>query len=140
VTRWLNQLQPVGIMLLRIVLGVAMVFHGYSKVVPAGGLQGDHLSALNHWAHIVQGMGLPRWLGYVSALTEFVGGIFLILGLLTRFCAFLVTVNMLFAIAMVNIHKGYAGAEYSVALAAMAFLVLVAGPGKGALDRRLGLT
>src|SRR5947209_2649822 len=127
-------------MLVRIVLGIAMVYHGYSKVVPAGGFHGDHMSAVNHWAHVVQGMGLPRWLGYVSALTEFVGGIFLILGLLTRFCAFLVTINLLVATLMVNIHRGYSGSEYSVALAAMAFLVLVAGPGKAALDRRLGLT
>ena len=127
-------------MLVRIVLGIAMVYHGYSKVVPAGGLHGDPMSAMNHWAHVVQGMGLPRWLGYVSALTEFVGGICLILGLLTRLCAFLVTINLLVATLMVNIHRGYSGSEYSIALAAMAFLVLVAGPGKVALDRRLGLT
>ena len=98
------------------------------------------MAALNHWAHFVQGLGLPPWLGYVSALTEFLGGIFLILGLLTRFCAFLVTINMLVALVRVNLHKGYSGAEYSIALAAMAFLILVAGPGKAALDRRLGLS
>src|SRR4051812_16449176 len=110
-------------MLVRIVLGVAMVYHGYSKVIPAGGLHGDHMSAMNHWAHIVQGMGMPRWLGYVSAVTEFLGGIFLILGLLTRLCSLFVTINMLVATLIVNIHKGYSGSEYSIALAAMAFLV-----------------
>ena len=127
-------------MVLRIVLGTSMVYHGWSKVIPANGLHGDPMSALNHWAHFVQGLGMPRWLGYVSGLTEFLGGIFLVLGLLTRLCAFLVTINMLVAIFWVNIHKGYAGAEYSIALAAMAFLILTTGPGKAAVDGRLGLS
>ena len=127
-------------MLVRIVLGVAMVYHGWSKVVPAGGLHGNLMAPLDHWAHYVQSLGLPRWLGYVSGLTEFVGGIFLILGLLTRFCALLVTVNLLVAIFCVTIHHGYSGSEYTLALAVMAFLLLVTGPGKAALDRRLGLS
>lgn len=126
-------------MLLRIVLGAAMLYHGWSKVIPAGGLHADPMAALNRWAHSVQALGMPRWLGYVSAFTEFAGGLFLIFGLLTRFCAFLVTINMLVAIFRVNIHRGYADAEYSIALAAMAFLILTTGPGKAALDRRLGL-
>lgn len=139
-TRWLNQLQPWGIFLLRIVLGVAMVYNGWPKVIPAGGLRGNHFVALDHFAHFVQTLGLPHWLGYVSAFTEFLGGIFLILGLLTRFCAFLVTINMLAAIALVNIHRGYLGSAYTLALAAMAFLLLLTGSGKAALDRRLGLS
>lgn len=126
-------------MFLRIALGAAMVYHGWAKVVPGSGLHGDPMSALNHWAHFVEGLGLPRWLGYVSALTEFVGGIFLVIGLLTRLCAFLVTINMLVAIFLVNLHKGYSNAEYSVALGVMAFLILTTGPGKAAVDRRLGL-
>lgn len=116
-----------------------MVYHGWSKVIPSGGLHGDLMAPLNHWARFVEGLGMPHWLGYASALTEFFGGIFLILGFLTRFCAFLVTLNMLVALFRLNIHKGYAGAEYSIALAAMAFLILLTGPGKAALDRRLGL-
>jgi putative oxidoreductase len=139
VTRWLNTLQPLGVAVLRIVLGVAMLYHGWSKVVPASAVHGDPMSALNHWAHFVEGLGMPRWLGYVSALTEFLGGAFLIMGLLSRLAAFLVTVNMLVALLRVNIHKGYAGAEYSIALAAMGLLILLSGPGKAAFDRRLGL-
>lgn len=126
-------------MLVRIVLGVAMTYHGWSKVVPASGLHGDLLAPIHQWGHHIQGMGLPRWLGYASAATEFFGGIFLIVGLFTRLCAFLVTIDLLFAIVLVNIHRGYAGSEYTLALASMAFLVLVTGSGKFALDRRLGL-
>lgn len=98
------------------------------------------MSAMNHWAHFVQGLGMPLWLGYVSALTEFLGGLFLILGFLTRFCAFLVMINMLVALVRLNIHKGYSGAELPIALVAIAFLLILTGSGKAALDRRLGLS
>jgi putative oxidoreductase len=140
-TRWLNRFQPWGIFFLRLVLGVAMVVHGYPKVVPPGGLRNHNmLAALNHHAAFVGSLGVPAWLGYASSFAELVGGLLLVLGLLTRFAAFLVTVNMLAAIILVDRHQGYSGSEYSLALAAMAFLVLLTGPGKAALDRRLGLS
>ena len=142
-SRWLTQMQPWAVFFVRVVLGVAMLYHGWPKVIPGTGLRGNHFVALDHFAHYVQTLGLPRWLGYVSAFTEFLGGIFLILGFLTRFCAFLVTLNMIVAVGAVDIHHGYAGAagsEYALALGAMAFLLLTAGSGKAALDRRLGLS
>ncbi|GAC1420003.1 MAG: hypothetical protein NVSMB62_13470 [Acidobacteriaceae bacterium] len=83
-----------------------MAYNGWPKVIPAGGLRGNHFVALDHFAHFVQTLGMPHWLGYVSALTEFLGGIFLILGFLTRFCAFLVTINMLAAIILVHFTEG----------------------------------
>lgn len=138
-TRWLNRMQPWGVFFLRLVLGVAMVVHGYAKVVPGGGFRAHSLfSALDHYTHFIASLGLPPWLGYVSAMTEFLGGICLILGLFTRFFAFLVTINMLVAIATVDIHHGYSGCEYALALAVIAFMILLTGPGNANLDRRIG--
>jgi putative oxidoreductase len=135
----LNSLQPWGAFLLRLVLGIAMVWHGYDKVIPSGGFHGGNtFSALNHHGHFVASLGLPYWLGYVSALTEFIGGILLILGLLTRFAAFLVSINMLVALVLVNRHHGYAGSEYSMALFAIAVMLVFYGAGAAALDRRIG--
>ena len=125
-------LPPYGILLLRLALGACMIYHGYGKVVPD--------NAMDHFAHYVVSLGMPYWLGYVSAFTEFAGGIFLILGLFTRLFAFLVTINMLVAIFAVTIHQGYSGSEYAIALAAMAILLLLAGPGKAALDRKIGFS
>jgi putative oxidoreductase len=140
-TRWLNQLQPWGIFLLRLVLGLAMLVHGYPKVIPTGGFHTHSLSAaLDHSAYATAALGLPHWFGTFSALTEFVGGLLLILGLLTRFTAFLVTLDLLVFLAVSDIHRGYAGSEYPLALAAIAFLLLLTGPGKAALDRKLGLS
>lgn len=135
-SRWLNRFQPWGILVLRLALGASMLSHGWHKVVPA--TLSHPFAPLNHASNVVVGLGLPRWLGYVSALTEFLGGIFLILGLFTRFFAFLVSINMLVAIFGVTIHKGYSGSELPIALLAMALMLLVSGPGTAAVDRRVG--
>jgi putative oxidoreductase len=140
-TRWLNQLQPWGIFLLRLVLGLAMLIHGYPRVIPTGSFHIHNASsALDHSAHLAAALGLPSWFGTASALTEFVGGLLLILGLLTRFAAFLVTLDMLIFLIVSDIHHGYASSEYHLALAAIAFLLLLTGSGKAALDRKLGLS
>ena len=130
-TKWLNSMQPFGALLMRLALGASMIFHGYSKVIPHGGL--------SHHAHFVASLGLPYWLGYVSAFTEFAGGILLILGLLTRVASFMVAIDMLVAIIMVNRHHGYAGSEYSLALLVIAIMLTFYGPGTFALDRSLTL-
>ena len=136
---WLSSLEPWGATLLRVVLGVAMIFHGYDKVVPAHGLHGNLLGPMQHHAHFVAMLGLPGWLGYVSALTEFLGGIFLVLGLLTRVTAFLVSLNLLVALCTVTLHHGYAASEYPIALLATAVMLVFTGGGAAALDRRLEL-
>jgi putative oxidoreductase len=125
---------------MRLVLGIAMTVHGWANLAPLGGLHShDLLSGLNHFAHFVTTLGLPRWLGYVSVLTEFLGGILLAAGLFTRFAAFMVACNMLVALLFVDIHHGYRGSEYSLALLALALMILFHGPGAAALDRKLHL-
>ncbi|ADW68623.1 DoxX family protein [Granulicella tundricola] len=140
-TRQLNRLQPWGICLLRIVLGVAMTYHGYQHLIPPGGLhRSNPLGGFDYFNHFVVSLGLPYWLGYVSVCTEFLGGLCLVLGFLTRSAAFMVAGNMLVALIKVNLHHGYAGSEYTLALIAMALLLVLTGSGTLALDRRLGLS
>lgn len=140
-SRWLNRFQPWGILLLRLVLSAAMIVNGYRKVVPSGGFHGGNtFAALQQYAHNIAKLGIPPWLGYVSAFTEFAGGIFLMMGLFTRFFAFLIAINFLTAIATVTRRDGYPGSEYTLALAAVAIMLLLAGPGKAALDRKIGFS
>ena len=134
----LNNLQPWGAFFLRLVLGIAMIYHGYSKVIPSGGFHGNAFSSLDHHSHYVASLGLPYWLGYISALTEFIGGILILFGLLTRFAAFLIASNMLVALVMVNRHHGYSGSEYSLTLFVIALMLLFYGAGACALDRKIG--
>jgi putative oxidoreductase len=139
--RFLARLQPWAILLVRLTVGFSMVYHSWSKVYPADGLMHGYrhhtlLSSFEHFNQFVATLGLPRWLGYVSTVTEFLGGLCLLLGLLTRFWALLICTNMLVALAIVNVKHGYTGSEYSVALVAMAFLLFTTGSGAFSLDRK----
>ena len=94
--------------------------------------------ALTHHAHYVASLGLPYWLGYISAFTEFIGGILLILGLFTRLAAAFVAINMLVAFFTVGIHQGFGSYDYILAFAAIAIMLLFYGAGALALDRKIG--
>jgi putative oxidoreductase len=139
--RSLNKLQPWGIFLVRLVLGLSMTWHGFEKLVPAGSFHTRHpLAGADYFAEFVASLGLPRWLGYVSVAAEFLGGILLIFGFLTRFAAFLIAGNMLVALFWVNLHKGYAASEYTLALIVMATLLVLTGAGAASVDRRRGMS
>jgi len=139
--RSLNKLQPWALTLLRLVLGVAMVVHGWEKLIPAGGLHRGHpLAGFDAFNHFVASLGLPYWLGYVSIVTEFIGGIFVILGLLTRFWALMIAGNLLVALVKVDLHHGYSGSEYTLALIGMAVLLVTTGSGALSLDRRFSIS
>jgi putative oxidoreductase len=131
--RYLDRLQPLALFMMRIALGAIMTAHGYHKVF--GGLHG--------FAHAVGGMGLPSWLGYVSAFTEFLGGLLLILGLFTRPAAFAICINLGVAIWKVHLHNGLLGSadrpgyEFPMAAAAIAFALIFFGAGPIGLDHVL---
>jgi putative oxidoreductase len=139
--RSLNKLQPWALTLLRLVLGFSMLIHGWEKLIPAGGLhRANPLAGFESFSHFVITLGLPYQLAYVSIITEFVGGACVIVGLFTRFWAFLIAGNMLVALWKVNLHHGYGGSEYTLALITMALMLLTAGSGALSFDRRMGLS
>lgn len=128
---FLNKVQPLAFLVLRLVLGVIMVGHGYSKVF--GGLRVH--------AAFVASLGIPAWLGYVSAFVELFGGILLIIGLLTRCAAIAVCIDMLVAIVKVHLHNGLLGQggyQFPLALAAIAFALIFTGAGPLSVDRGFG--
>jgi putative oxidoreductase len=127
----LDRLHPLALLVMRLVLGAIMVAHGYHKVF--GGLHAH--------AHLVAGLGLPGWMGYLSAFTEFVGGLLVLLGLLTRFAAFAIAINMAVAVLKVHLHHGLTGQggfEFPLAIFALAFALIFFGAGSIAADRLLG--
>ncbi len=126
----LSNLPPYGALVLRLALGACMVYHGYGKVVP------DH--AMDHFAHYVVALGLPYWLGYVSALTEFAGGILVLFGLLTRPVAALIAINMLVAFIKVGVHQGIDTSELIGLVFAIAAAPVCIGGGAYALDNKIG--
>jgi putative oxidoreductase len=129
--RYLDRLQPLALLVLRLVLGAVMVAHGYQKV---------H-SGLAHVVGNVAHLGLPGWLGYLLVATEFLGGMLLIAGLLTRCVAFAMLIDMSVAIWKVHFHNGFTGQggyEFPLALAAIAFTLIFFGAGAIALDHIRG--
>ncbi len=126
---WLDRFQPFGSLLMRLVLGVIMVRHGYDKVIPSG--------ALYKFTHMVTGMHLPSWMGYVAAFTEFFGGMLLIVGLLTRVAALMTAIDMAVAIAKIHLHGGLEGPNsfaFPLALFAIALMLVFTGCGALGLD------
>ncbi len=130
---WLDRFRPLAVLIARIVLGVIILVHGWHKIFPRG--------SLYNFAQTVAHLGLPYWLGYVAAFTEFFGGILLILGLLIPVAALGVAIDMAVAVLKVHLHHGLTGPqgfELPLALFALALLVLSSGSGHLAVDSRLG--
>jgi putative oxidoreductase len=131
--RYLDRLQPLALLVMRLALGVVMVAHGSHKV----------FGGLHHHAQTVASLGLPAWLGYVSSFTEFLGGLLVLAGLFTRVAAFAITINMFVAIWKVHWHNGLMGAldrpgyEFPLGLAAIAFALIFFGAGPIAFDHVL---
>ena len=122
----------------RIIVGIIMFAHGLQKLQggPSGFGQG------------LAGMGVPapELMAYVVTFVELVGGALLIVGLLSRLAALLLTIDLVVAILLVKLNVGLiapqgsgAGAELDLALIAGFLVILLAGPGRFSLDYALGL-
>jgi putative oxidoreductase len=126
--RFLDRLQPLALLALRLILGAIMIDHGYGKVFHGG---------LGPFVQHIGSMGLPSWLGYCSAFTEFFGGMLLIVGLLTRFVSVGVMIDMAVAIWKIHWKNGMfakGGYEFPLTLATVAFALIFLGAGPIALD------
>lgn len=129
-----------GLLILRLALGAVFIAHGGQKVFAWWGGHGIE----GFVAHVVQ-MGFPAWMGYLAAYTEFVGGIAMVLGLLTRLAGLGLVSTM--AVAIWKVHganglflngacdptKGN-GYEYAMVLLAMALCLVFTGAGKISID------
>ena len=119
-----------ALLVMRLVLGVIMVTHGYQKT-----FRHPH-----DFVHMVSGMGLPGWLAYLSMLAEFVGGLMVLAGLFTRAAAFAICIDLAVAIWKVHFHNGLTGnggMEFPLAVATLAFGLLFFGAGPIAIDHIL---
>jgi putative oxidoreductase len=129
--RFLDRLEPLGLLILRLVLGIIMIAHGYSKVF--GGFH-QHASFVSH-------LGMPWWMAFFSTATEFGGGILLIAGLFTRCSALAFCLEMMIVIWKVHWRNGLLaqnGYQLPLALAAMAFAIIFLGAGAISFDALRG--
>ncbi len=120
-----------ALLILRVVLGIIMLYHGWPKLTNLGGtIEG------------FTGMGvpLPVLAAVFSTVAEVGGGLLLLVGVLTDVAGLLIAIDMLGAIAVVHAKNGFAvsdnGFEWPLALLAMALGIALAGPGRYSVGGR----
>ena len=131
-----ERLTGLGLAILRISLGIIMFAHGAQKVLGAFGGHGLDATVMG----MSGGLGIPAFLVYCNAFSEFLGGVLLIIGLGGRIASGLSFINMMVAVLLVHLTNGFfgpAGLEYPGVLAMMALSLTIAGPGSLSLDHKL---
>lgn len=105
----------VGLALLRVILGITFLIHGFSK------FQGGIANTVGFF----ESLGIPGFIAYIVASIELLGGIAMVLGLGTRVVAGLFALILVVATFKVKLGVGFlgngqmAGYELDVALFAI---------------------
>ncbi len=129
-----DSIRNIGLLILRIGIGVMFIIHGAPKMF--GGPE--------KWTELGAAMSnfgidsMPKLWGFLSALAEFGGGIFIVIGMFTRVTAFVLTLNMAVAVQF-HLAAGDSFQVYSHAMeAGIVFLSLILiGSGSFSVDHFL---
>jgi putative oxidoreductase len=121
--------QSLGLLALRLVVGIAFILHGLPKIQNPIRWMGDKVNPV---------------LQLAAAVVEFGGGIALIVGFLTPIAAALIVVDMIFALALVHLPKGDkfvnpGGGSFELPLVYLVVMIglIATGPGRYSLDSLL---
>jgi len=129
-----GKFRNIGLVILRVGLGIMFILHGYPKMF--GGPE--------KWTEVggaMQYLGIdfaPMFFGFMAGVIEFFGGIFLIGGLFfmpTAFC--LLLVMLVATIKHIGAADGFVSYSHSIEIAIVFLSLLFIGPGKLSLDRKL---
>jgi len=122
-----------GKLILRLTIGILMLFHGYHKLDGIDGIK-----------YLVTNGGFPEFLAYGVYLGEIVAPIFIIIGLYTRISSFIFTITMVFAVYLaypsqiftINEKTGGLSLELQFLFMFAAVALMFLGAGKISLDKR----
>ncbi len=131
ILRSLDKYRDVGLLILRVGIGIMFMSHGLPKLI----------AGPEKWLILggtMNSLGVdfaPMVWGFMAAFSEFAGGMLLALGFFTRPACFFLLATMIVATSM-HISKGDPFLKYSHAMeAGILFLSLIfIGPGKYSLD------
>lgn len=117
-----------GLFALRVITGIAFLYHGLGKLFGEGGISG--VAGFFGQA----GIPLASFAAYLVTAVEVLGGLALILGVFTCGASILLGLTMLVAIFAVHFKNGFnfmaGGYEYNLVLMAVCFALYTNGPGK----------
>jgi putative oxidoreductase len=127
-----------AVVILQVTLGFLFIMHGAQKL---GAFQGPGVAGL---AAMFQKYGLApaSFWAWVVTLTEFVGGLCVLVGFLTRVWAVGLVIDMTVAVFKVHYPTffwGRGGLEFPMTLGVMALMLVLTGPSFVSVDRRIGL-
>ena len=127
-----TNIQSLALLLVRLIAGIAFLYHGSSKIQsPFGWMPPE--------------AGVPAALQFLAAISEFGGGLALVLGLLTPLAMLGLAITMAVASSMhmfvlhdpfVNL-KGGSSFEPALGYFGLAVLFMAMGPGKYSLDAKI---
>lgn len=120
--------QPdLGLLIFRLFLGIAMAWaHGLGKLPPADRMI-EGVTAM--------GFPLPIVFAWAAALSEFIGGVLIALGLFTRYSAFFLAITMAVAGFIVHGADPFGTKELAFFYLAGSTLLVFTGAGSFSLDR-----
>jgi putative oxidoreductase len=127
----LNRFQDVGLLILRIGIGIAFMVHGAPKL----------LGGPERWASLGGAMGnlgitfAPTFWGFMAGVAEFGGGLLLVLGFLFRPALFLLLFTMIVA-ATQHIVTGQGSPWHAIEAGVLFLSLIFIGPGRYSLDER----
>jgi putative oxidoreductase len=134
----------VAVLLLRLMVGWVFIYTGSQKLFGAFGGIG-----METWTHVTAGLGLPvlpaaAW-AWLAALSEFCGGVLVLIGLLTRLANIPLIITMIVAIATSTGQNGFGGYfdpakglqmgyNLNITLIAISAALILIGPGLVSVD------
>lgn len=122
-----SKLTDIGLLLIRMFTGIALSLgHGLGKFPPSEGFFG-----------MVEGLGLPPVLAWGSAIAEFIGGLMLAAGFLTRPAALLIVINHTVAVLLAHAGDPFNVRELALMYLVLAVLFLIIGAGRYSVDSAL---
>jgi len=141
--KFLKTSDDLNLFIIRVVAGFVVMMHGFQKLF---GLFGGHgpqatMESFNQW------FGFPYFLTFLVILSDFFGGLFLILGIFTRFMAAAIASVMIGAIIFVHGRWGFymnwyaeprgEGFEFHILILAIVTVLIISGGGKWSVDKLL---
>jgi len=140
--KWIATTNDWTLTILRLAAGIMIFPHGLQKTF--GSFGGPGFSA--QMAGFERGH-IPALFAFLAIMAEFLGGIGLILGALTRIAAFGLAVNMVVAVYVLNWSNGFfmnwtgrqkgEGFEFHLLVVAILIVLMARGGGAVSVDRAL---